>query len=51
MLSLERPSRPWTISSPPDRRSDTGLEAINPDTGEYRVVLQGTLDREEAPRK
>jgi hypothetical protein len=23
------------------------VEAINPDTGEYRVVLQGTLDREE----
>jgi hypothetical protein len=27
------------------------VEAINPDTGEYRVVLQGTLDREEAPLK
>ena len=24
------------------------VEAINPDTGEYRVVLQGTLDREES---
>jgi hypothetical protein len=23
------------------------VEAINPDTGEYRVVLQGTLDRED----
>ncbi len=23
------------------------VEAINPDTGEYRVVLQGTLDKEE----
>lgn len=23
------------------------VEAINPETGEYRVVLQGTLDREE----
>jgi hypothetical protein len=22
------------------------VESINPDTGEYRVVLQGTLDRE-----
>ena len=22
------------------------VEAINPETGEYRVVLQGTLDRE-----
>ena len=27
------------------------VEAINPDTGEYRVVLQGTLDREESPWK
>jgi hypothetical protein len=27
------------------------VEAINPDTGEYRVVLQGTLDREEPPWK
>jgi hypothetical protein len=27
------------------------VEAINPDTGEYRVVLQVTLDREEPPRK
>jgi hypothetical protein len=26
------------------------VEAINPDTGEYRVVLQGTLDKEEAPQ-
>ena len=24
------------------------VEALNPDTGEYRVVLQGTLDREES---
>jgi hypothetical protein len=24
------------------------VEALNPETGEYRVVLQGTLDREEA---
>ena len=24
------------------------VEAINPDTGEYRIVLQGTLDREES---
>lgn len=24
------------------------VEAINPETGEYRVVLQGTLDREES---
>lgn len=23
------------------------VDAINPETGEYRVVLQGTLDREE----
>ena len=23
------------------------VEAINPETGEYRIVLQGTLDREE----
>ncbi|HEU4402914.1 MAG TPA: hypothetical protein VFT43_12495 [Candidatus Polarisedimenticolia bacterium] len=23
------------------------VEAINPETGEYRVVLQGTLDKEE----
>ena len=23
------------------------LEAVNPETGEYRLVLQGTLDREE----
>ena len=23
------------------------VEAINPETGEYRVVLQGTLDRED----
>ena len=23
------------------------VEAINPETGEYRVILQGTLDREE----
>ncbi len=22
------------------------IEAINPDTGEYRLVLQGTLDKE-----
>ena len=22
------------------------VETINPDTGEYRVILQGTLDRE-----
>lgn len=27
------------------------VDAVNPDTGEYRVVLQGTLDREEAPWK
>jgi len=27
------------------------VEAINPDTGEYRVVLQVTLDREEPPGK
>lgn len=27
------------------------VEAVNPDTGEYRVVLQGTLDREEEPWK
>ena len=25
------------------------VEASNPDTGEYRIVLQGTLDREETP--
>jgi hypothetical protein len=25
------------------------VETLNPDTGEYRVVLQGTLDREETP--
>jgi len=24
------------------------VESINPETGEYRVVLQGTLDREES---
>lgn len=24
------------------------VEVVNPDTGEYRVVLQGTLDREES---
>jgi len=24
------------------------VEAINPETGEYRVVLQGTLDREDS---
>ena len=23
------------------------VDAVNPETGEYRVVLQGTLDREE----
>ena len=23
------------------------VEAMNPETGEYRIVLQGTLDREE----
>jgi hypothetical protein len=23
------------------------IEALNPETGEYRVVLQGTLDRED----
>ena len=23
------------------------VEAINPETGEYRVILQGTLDKEE----
>lgn len=23
------------------------VEAVNPDTGEYRIVLQGTLDKEE----
>ncbi len=23
------------------------VEAVNPETGEYRVILQGTLDREE----
>lgn len=23
------------------------VDAINPDTGEYRIVLQGTLDKEE----
>ncbi len=23
------------------------VEALNPETGEYRVVLQGTLDKEE----
>ena len=23
------------------------VEAINPETGEYRIVLQGTLDKEE----
>lgn len=23
------------------------VEAVNPETGEYRIVLQGTLDREE----
>lgn len=25
------------------------VEAINPETGEYRIVLHGTLDREETP--
>ncbi len=25
------------------------VEAVNPDTGEYRLVLQGTLDREDTP--
>ena len=25
------------------------VEAVNPETGEYRVVLQGTLHREESP--
>ncbi len=24
------------------------IDAINPETGEYRLVLQGTLDKEEA---
>ena len=24
------------------------VEGTNPDTGEYRIVLQGTLDREES---
>jgi hypothetical protein len=24
------------------------VESINPETGEYRVVLQGTLDREDS---
>jgi hypothetical protein len=23
------------------------VESVNPETGEYRIVLQGTLDREE----
>lgn len=23
------------------------VDAVNPDTGEYRIVLQGTLDKEE----
>ena len=23
------------------------VEAINPDTGEYRIILQGTLDKED----
>ncbi len=23
------------------------VEAVNPETGEYRVILQGTLDKEE----
>ena len=25
------------------------VETLNPETGEYRVVLQGTLDRDETP--
>jgi hypothetical protein len=25
------------------------VEGVNPDTGEYRIVLQGTLDKEETP--
>ena len=24
------------------------VDAVNPDTGEYRVILQGTLDRDES---
>ncbi len=24
------------------------IEALNPETGEYRIVLQGTLDREDS---
>lgn len=24
------------------------LDAVNPDTGEYRIVLQGTLDQEDS---
>jgi hypothetical protein len=24
------------------------VEVVNPDTGEYRVILQGTLDRDES---
>lgn len=27
------------------------VESINADTGEYRVVLQGTLDREESKKR
>ena len=48
-----------TPTSPASLRSKVGemilnstiarakVEALNPETGEYRVVLQGTLDREE----
>jgi hypothetical protein len=25
------------------------IEAVNPETGEYRIVLQGTLDTEKTP--
>jgi len=50
----------FTPSSPGGIRSKIGemivnstlcrakVESLNPETGEYRVVLQGTLDRQES---
>ena len=34
------------LSSP---HANENVEEVNPETGEYRIVLQGTLDREETP--
>jgi hypothetical protein len=46
------PTSPATLSSKIGRvvlsstHSQARVESLNPETGEYRVVLQGTLDRE-----